>query len=104
MVWASEGPSVQKRDGICSSCENTELSKPPLADSVSVGKKAEIATPICSFAAAALRSADAISGRRSSNADGSCAGVAGGTASSGAGGSENADAGSPTSTAIACSF
>ena len=44
-----------------------------------------------------------MSGRRSSSADGICAGTAGGVAVSGDGGIENVEAGSPTSTAIACS-
>lgn len=66
-------------------------------------KNAAIATPICSFAAAARRSADAISGRRSRMADGISTGTAGGVALSGDRGIENIDAGWPTSTAIACS-
>jgi hypothetical protein len=74
-----------------------------VAESVSVGKYAAIATPICSFAAAALRSADATSGRRSRIDDGISAGTVGGVASSGAAASENVEAGSPISTAIACS-
>ncbi|AMU16403.1 hypothetical protein A3203_26525 [Burkholderia cenocepacia] len=101
---ASCGPTVQKRAGSVNSCDHTELWKPPVADSVSVGKNAAIATPICSFAAAARRSAAAMSGRRSRIADGTSTGVIGGSAASGFGGSEKVDAGSPISVAIACSY
>ena len=43
-----------------------------------MGKNAAIATPICALAAAICRSASEISGRRSSNSEGTCAGIIGG--------------------------
>src|ERR1700712_5836735 len=89
------GPSVQNCDGARSNCESTELSNPPDADSVNVGKNAAISTPICSFAAAALRSAEAMSGRRSRMDDGKSAGTAGGGGSRGGGAKLNVDAGPP---------
>ncbi len=69
-----------------------------------VGKKAAIATPICSLAAAARRSAAATSGRRSRIAEGTTAGVRGGSAVSGIGASEKLEAGTPIRVAIACSY
>lgn len=101
---ASCGPTVQTRDGSENSCDHAELCTPPVADSVRVGKNAAIATPICSLAEAARRSAAATSGRRSRIADGTVAGIAGGSAASGIGGSEKLEAGTPISVAIACSY
>jgi len=55
-----------------------ELSSPTDALMLKVGKKAALAIPICSFAAAIWRSAAAMSGRRSNSAEGTLTGMGGG--------------------------
>src|SRR6266704_2626853 len=57
MDCASAGPIDQKRLGAVNKSAAFALRKPPLAESVSDGKYAAFATPICAFAAAARRSA-----------------------------------------------
>jgi len=59
--------------------------------------------PIWALASAMLRSAAAISGRRSSNCEGNPIGMGGGDVVIGLTGMENPEAGLPTSVAIACS-
>ena len=58
--------------------ETEVLCNPPLAISRSEGKKAFLAKPTCAFACMTARSSAAISGRRSSSADGTPTGTAGG--------------------------
>lgn len=79
-------------------------SNPPVALSVTVGKKAARAMPICSFASWVRLSAAAISGRRSSSCDGSPTGITGGSTRSGSGARVNSAGGLPSRTAIACSY
>ena len=75
---ASCGPSDQNRLGALNRLDSSEPRYPAVPDSVSAGKNAAWATPICALAAATRRSAAAISGRRSSSCDGSWAGTTGG--------------------------
>src|ERR1035441_4577837 len=101
MVSETEGPTDQKRLDQSSRCPNTELSNPPSALRVKVGYNAAVAIPICALAAAIVRSEVAMSGLRSSNCDGTPAGIGGGAAFSGFTGMENEEGPVPISTAIA---
>ncbi len=74
-----------------------------MADKVSAGKNAASATPICAFAAATLRSADAMSGRRSSSCDGKPGGTTGNVQFGVVRAMVSSEGGLPTSSAIACS-
>ena len=76
---------------------------PALPESVTVGKKAVSATPICAFAAAIRRSAAAMSGRRSSSVDGRSAGMLGRAGTAATGATASSAGGFPIRTAIACS-
>ena len=62
-VCASAGPNAHTRLGSDSQLEKLELARPALADNVSDGYCAAMATPICALAAATRRSAAAISRR-----------------------------------------
>ena len=81
------------------------LSKPAAASKSNTGKYAARATPISALADATRRSAAAMSGLRSSRAEGRPKSTDGGATSGGMGrhSSWKLDADSPTNTAIACS-
>src|SRR6218665_2329386 len=70
-------PSDQTRPGVSNRCEKKLPPQAPAALSVSAGNHAARATPILALAAAARRSALAISGRRSSKSEGKPAGMGG---------------------------
>ena len=80
-----------------------EVSSPPVATRVRVGKNAAFAVPICALAEATRRSAAAMSGRRSRSWAGSPTGIMGGPAAMDADGSVNSAGGFPIRIAIACS-
>src|SRR5437773_4360913 len=82
-VCEIDGPTDQNRLGHVNHWARLEVSRPPDALSVTVGKKAALATPICAFVAATRRSAAATSGRRSRSSDGTPTGIAGGAPLSG---------------------
>ena len=97
----------QKRLGVVSQVAMSDAREPTLPLSVSAGKKAACAMPICALAAATRRSAAAMSGRRSSSSEGRPAGTSGTLAAKAIGlsrrGSEKAAGGLPSSSAIAFS-
>src|SRR5207249_1446832 len=76
MVPAS-GPSAQVRLDHLKRLDSSEDSKPPSAVRLRTGKNAAFATPMRAFAAAMVRLAAAMSGRRSSSDEGRPAGIAG---------------------------
>ena len=69
-VAASWGPTDQKRLGSVNNCARLVHTNPPVPLSISTGKNAAFAMPICSFAAAIARSMAVTSGRRSISVDG----------------------------------
>ena len=79
------------------------LWKPASAVRSMFGKKAARATPISALAAAARRSAAAMSGRRCSRAEGTPVGTLGRVSGAVDAASEKLEAGSPTRLAMACS-
>src|SRR6185295_5133523 len=85
IVCAKELPTAHKKLCQPPKFRIELLSKPSKALSVTVGKYAALAMPICSFASATRRSAAAISGLRSKSSDGRPGGISGGWRSSGAG-------------------
>src|SRR5579862_620832 len=95
---------AQKELGALSQFENALLWNPAWAPSVSVGKYAARATPIFALAAIMRRCAAAISGRRSSSADGTPVGIVGRWIAMIAGLIENVEADTPSSAAMACSI
>src|SRR4029453_8419293 len=97
------GPTDQNRVGTDNKSSNTEVCEPPVALSVSDGKNAALAMPICSFAAPTSLSAAAISGLRSSSFEGIPASVDGGGDWLGNFEIESSDGGFPSSAAMACS-
>src|SRR5579864_3393983 len=103
MVSATLPPIDQKRLGHCARVLIELLSKPPDALNGMFGKNAALAIPICSLAAATIRSLLAISGLRSRRTEGMATGIEGGAVRSGANGSVSADGGFPVRTAMACS-
>src|SRR5580698_11233212 len=102
-VSAAAGPAAKKRLGQVNQLLIEVLSNPAVAFSVTVGKYAALAMPICAFAWATRRSAAAISGRRSRSWEGTPNGIAGGLVLSGSTGIEKVDAGWPINIARACS-
>src|SRR6202000_1233968 len=69
------GPSRKDRVDQSNRFPSDDDSKPAVAFMLSRGKNADFANPICAFAAAMALSAAAISGRRSSSADGNPTGT-----------------------------
>ena len=78
IVATSAGPSVQTRFGSENRFARVLCWKPPVAVNSRVGKNAASATPMRALAAAAVRSAATMSGRRSSSSDGNASGTVGG--------------------------
>ena len=76
---------------------------PPEAARSSLGKNADVATPIWAFAAATRLSAAAISGRRSRSSEGMATGIGGGATEMGARGIVTIAGGLPIRVAMACS-
>src|SRR5579864_9255333 len=103
IVSARLPPIDQKRLGHCARVLIELLSKPPDALNGMFGKNAALAIPICSLAAAAIRSLLAISGLRSRRTEGMTTGIGGGGVRNGAKGTVSAEGGLPVRTAIACS-
>ncbi len=106
MVCASDAPADQKLEAALNSPDSALLVKPPFAERSSVGKNAARSTPISALAAATWRSAEAMSGRRSTSAEGRVTGTDGtvGRHSAPIDGTVKAAGFSPTSTAIASSY
>src|ERR1700753_4413825 len=88
MVCEMEGPIDQKRLGQSNQCFRVELSNPPVAESVTLGKNAPYPMPMVALAEAMVRSAAATSGRRSMSCEGRPVGVGGGETSNGLTGAE----------------
>src|SRR2546430_14366304 len=84
-IVPESGPSAHARLDHLNSCDSSEDSKPPCAVRLRTGKNAALATPMRALAAAMVRLADAMSGRRSSNDEGRPAGIAGMALTNGAG-------------------
>src|SRR5262245_3717912 len=102
-VSANAGPTDQNRLGQVNQLVRLVLSTPPEALSIRFGKKADLAIPICSLAAATIRSVAATSGLRSMSDDGTPIGTGGGGVASTDTGIETCDGAFPMRTAIACS-
>src|ERR1017187_3591836 len=75
-VCASDAPTDHIKLGPDGRFATEVLCEAPDPPRLSTGKYAARATPICAFASSTRRSAAAIFGRRSSNCDGTPAGIA----------------------------
>src|ERR1700692_473605 len=98
IVPTEDAPRDQMRSGQLIHWDQLALSQPAVTARVDDGKNAVRARPMFAFAAAAWRSLEATSGRRSSSCDGRNVGTAGGTPVMEDVLREKADGGRPTRT------
>src|ERR1700722_19518859 len=104
MVCEADEPIDQTRLGQVNRLVNVELSNPALALMVTCGKNAPYTTPITAFSWASVRSAAAMSRRRSTSCPGTPVGIEGGVKTIGFTGMEKSVAILPVNIAIACSY